>query len=213
MNKKAISNLDILKIYDDKDDKTYYGCDQEWYSKKWQRLSGCGPTVATNIIFYLFHKEDAFSFDNSFSSKAQWISLMEEIWQYVTPTIRGIPNTKLFYNGMVKYSEAKGIKIVYNYCDIPKDRNCRPAFQDVLNFIERGLEKDTPIAFLNLCNGDEKKLDEWHWVTIVDLEYAEDGSSAFVSILDAGLILKVDLVLWYETTKQGGGFVFVEGQI
>lgn len=213
MNKKALSNLDILKIYDDKDNKTYYGCDQEWFARKWQRLSGCGPTVATNIIFYLFHKQDAFSFDNSFNGKTQWISLMEEIWQYVTPTIRGIPNTKLFYEGMVKYSEAKGMNILYSYCDIPKDKNCRPAFQDVLNFIERGLEKDTPIAFLNLCNGDEKKLDEWHWVTVVDLEYAEDGSSAFVSILDAGRILKVDLVLWYETTKQGGGFVFVEGQI
>ena len=186
MNKKAISNLDILKIYDKTNNKTYHGCDQEWYARKWQRLSGCGPTVASNIIFYLFHRQAVFSFHNNFNGKAYWQSLMEEIWHYVTPTIRGIPNTKLFYEGIVKYSEAKEMNILYDYCDIPKDKNCRPAFQELVKFIERGLSKDTPIAFLNLCNGDEKKLERWHWVTIVALEYAEDGSSAFVDILDAG---------------------------
>lgn len=213
MNVKAVSNLDILKIYDDVDNKIYYGCDQEWYTSKWQRLSGCGPTVATNIIFYLVHRQDTFSLDNNFNRKTHWVSLMEEIWQYVTPTIRGIPNTKLFYQGILKYSKAKEKNLIYSFCDVPKDKKSRPAFQEVLKFIERGLDKDTPIAFLNLCNGDEKNLDQWHWVTIVALEYAEDGSSAFVNILDGGSMLKVDLSLWYETTKQGGGFVFVETQI
>lgn len=213
MNIKAISNLDILKIYDDLSHKTYYGCDQQWYTKRWQRLSGCGPTVATNIIYYLLHRGEVYSGSNSCNGKAHWMSLMDEIWQYVTPTFRGIPNTKLFYEGIVKYSKAKAMNLMYSYCDIPKDKSSRPAFQEVIKFIDRGLSKDTPVAFLNLCNGDEKKLDEWHWVTIVSLEYPEEASSAFVEILDAGAILKVDLALWYETTKQGGGLVFVEGEV
>ncbi|NLZ49087.1 MAG: hypothetical protein GX895_09955 [Clostridiales bacterium] len=213
MNIKAISNLDILKIYDNSDNKTYYGCDQEWYSSKWQRLSGCGPTVATNIIFYLLHRKDVFSYENSFNGKTHWMSLMEEIWQYVTPTSRGIPNTKLFCEGMVKYSEAKEMNILHSYFDVPKDKNYRRPFQELIKFIETGLDKDIPVAFLNLCNGNEKNLDKWHWVTIVSLEYEEDGSSAFANILDCGSILKVDLALWYDSTKEGGGFVFVEAGV
>jgi len=77
-----------------------------------------------------------------------------------------------------------------------------------LSFLEGGLIKDAPIAFLNLCNGQVKNLDPWHWVTIISLEYAENGKSASIKILDEGLIKKIDLALWYDTTTLGGGFVY-----
>jgi hypothetical protein len=79
---------------------------------------------------------------------------------------------------------------------------------DVVYFLEGALQQDSPIAFLNLCNGDEKNLQSWHWVTIIALEYSEDGNSAFIDILDEGLIKKIDLLLWYKTTTHGGGFVY-----
>jgi hypothetical protein len=64
------------------------------------------------------------------------------------------------------------------------------------------------VAFLNLCNGSEKKLDRWHWVTLISLEYAEGGERVFADILDAGIIKRIDLALWYKTTTLGGGFVY-----
>ena len=67
------------------------------------------------------------------------------------------------------------------------------------------LERDCPVAFLNLHNGLEKRLDWWHWVTIVAL----DGDN--VSILDSGEELEINLRLWYETSKKRGGLVAALG--
>ena len=57
------------------------------------------------------------------------------------------------------------------------------------------------MAFLNLHNGRVKELDYWHWVTITALE---DTTAV---ILDSGSALRIDLRLWYETTKRRGGYV------
>ncbi len=37
---------------------------------------------------------------------------------------------------------------------------------------------------------------------------SDDGKDAFVDILDSGIIKKIDLGLWYDTTTLGGGFVY-----
>lgn len=133
---------------------------------------------------------------------------MEEIWKFVTPTRAGIPTTKLFYESVTAYTKTKGLDVEYRYCDLPKKKSLRPKFMDVVYFLEGALQQDSPIAFLNLCNGDEKNLEPWHWVTIISLEYSEDGESAFIDILDEGMIKKINLLLWYKTTTHGGGFVY-----
>jgi hypothetical protein len=79
----------------------------------------------------------------------------------------------------------------------------------LLKFLEEALSKDSPIAFLNLCNGIEKNLECWHWVTIISLEYMENEEQTFVNILDDGQIKKIDLALWYNTTRKNGGFVYL----
>jgi hypothetical protein len=209
MNSKSISNLNLLKILDDEHThKAYYGCNQEWYTTEWQRLSGCGPSTVCNIIAYLNHTQSTLGLNQSCNNKENSLLFMEEIWEYVTPTIKGIPTTKMFYEAVITYTKSKGLNVEYSFCDLPKDKSIRPKLADVVYFLEGALLKDTPIAFLNLCSGDEKNLERWHWVTITSLEYAEDGNSAFVNILDGGLIKKIDLSLWYNTTTLGGGFVY-----
>ena len=68
-----------------------------------------------------------------------------------------------------------------------------------------GLECDCPVAFLNLDNGKIRRLDRWHWVTLIGL----DGDTA--SIVDNGEAFTMDLRLWYDTTKTRGGFVSALG--
>jgi len=204
---KSISNLNVLKILDESSLKTYYGCNQEWYNTEWQRLSGCGPCVVSNIIIYL--NLPTCGLGQSINTKKDYLSLMEEIWEYVTPTKEeGIPTTKKLYEGVLTYTKAKELNVEYAFCDLPKDKFRRPQLSEVLFFLEGALLKDAPIAFVNLCNGEEKNLDAWHWVTIVSLEYAAAGNRAFITILDEGLIKKIDLGLWYNTTTLGGGFVY-----
>jgi hypothetical protein len=208
MHKKSISEPNLLKLLDERNHKAYYGCNQEWYATEWQRLSGCGPAAACNMIFYLNHTQPAFGLGQRINSKDSLLSLMEEIWEYVTPTKQGIPTTKMFYEAMLNYTKAKGLNVEYGFCNVPENKFHRPELSEIINFLENALIKDAPVAFLNLCNGEVKNLDRWHWVTIISLEYAEDGNTAFVDILDEGLIKNIDLALWYNTTRLGGGFVY-----
>lgn len=205
---KSISNLDLFKILDKNTHKMYYGCVQEWYATEWQRLSGCGPSVASNIILYLNHSRTTLASEQCFNNKESCVSLMEEVWKYVTPTTEGIPTTKMFYESLHSYIMSKGLNAEYDFCNLPEDKASRPELQEILKFIEGALLKDAPIAFLNLCNGEEKNLEQWHWVTIISLEYTEHGENVFVNILDEGIIKKIDFKLWYNTTTLGGGFVY-----
>ena len=198
---RKISNLDLLKLADE-NAKIYYGCNQEWYSTEWQRLSGCGPSVAANIVFYIER------LGKTSNNKETMLLLMEESWAYVTPTSEGIPTTKVFCDAMKLYALAKGLQVESGCFDLPAERKLRPLFHNMLHFIDAALLKDAPVAFLNLCNGEEKNLDSWHWVTIISLEYEEDNSIALVKVLDDGVIKKIDLALWYKTTNLGGGFSY-----
>lgn len=208
MIKKSISNPNMFKVLDEDSNEIYFGGNQEWYNTEWQRCSGCGPTAASNIIFYLNCIYHHLELGESLNSKKNWLAFMEEIWNYVTPTERGIPSTKMFYEKVLHYAKAKGVNVEFHFCDLPEDKHQRPKLSEVLNFLESALSKNVPVAFLNLCNGEEKNLDSWHWVTIISLEYTEDENHIFVNILDGGIIKKIDLALWYNTTKQGGGFVY-----
>lgn len=205
---KSIANPDLFRIFDENSQVTHYGGNQEWYPQKWQRLSGCGPTVASNIIFYLRHPQTTLEFKKSPIHKKDWVMLMEEMWKVVTPSFRGVHKTKMFYEPLFEYTKEKGLSVGYYVCDVPKNKSQRPELSQILRFLSEALSIDAPIAFLNLCNGEEKNLDRWHWVTIISLEHSESGNKAYVNILDGGLIKKIDLALWYETTGLGGGFIY-----
>lgn len=200
----SIRNLDLLKIIDDTGEGCYYGCNQEWYRTKWQRLSGCGPSTVTNIIRYLEAKRHGA--DISLSRK-DWEKFMEECWRFVTPTPKGVNTTDLLRSGVSDYTRAKLQTFRTAALDIPKSVSSRPAFGDILRFLDDALGSDTPVAFLNLHNGEEVRLDSWHWVTLVSLEYEADGSIALAQVLDEGMVKPVDLRLWFTTTRLGGGFV------
>lgn len=205
---KSITNPDLFKVLNKNTQKMINGCNQEWYTTEWQRQSGCGPTTASAVIFYLNHSRSIFDLDKNISSNESCLSLMEEVWKYVTPTEEGIPTTKMFYEDVLAYTKSKGLNVNYSFLDVHREKSKRPKLSEVLNFLQGALIKDAPIAFLNLCSGDEKKLQTWHWVTIISLEYSEDGKNAYIKILDEELIKVIDLGLWHRTTTLGGGFVY-----
>jgi len=203
----SIKDRDIFKIMDEDDLCTHYGCNQEWYMTEWQRRSGCGPTVVTNILHYLNCKHNDVKKNISLLAKSEALLMMEEVWQYVTPTMGGIPTIELLYDYVIDYAKSKALNIKLELISIHENQLLRPEFQHLISFLEKALCNDTPIAFLNLDNGDEKELDSWHWVTIISLDYVADGSTAFIDILDGGSIKRIDLVKWFCSTILGGGFV------
>ncbi|TGE31753.1 hypothetical protein [Desulfosporosinus sp. Sb-LF] len=204
---RSIQNEDLFIIKDEVAQNTFYGCDQEWYTTEWQRRSGCGPTVVANILYYLNRTLRGSRTGSLPLTKSEALSLMEEVYQYVTPTPRGIPSTELLYDDVLNYAKVMALNMKLAIFNVPKNRVLRPLFHQLILFLDKALCNDTPIAFLNLDNGAEKRLDSWHWVTIISLEYVLDGSIAIISILDGGTIKKIDLAQWFFTTTLGGGFV------
>ena len=81
---------------------------------------------------------------------------------------------------------------------------------NTFNFLYKALEKDHPIAFLNLDNGKENKLHRWHWVAIVGIAYDDLSDKLEATIADEGMLKKINLGLWLTTAKNEGGFVYFE---
>ena len=207
--KIILPDINLLTVRDDDTGIEYCGSNQEWFADEWQRLSGCGPSVAANIFFYMRRKSQKKSQEASeHGLKKDLICCMEEMWKYVTPEKNGIPNTEMFLNKVTSYAEAHDIKIRCLALDIPSDELQRPPQGAVIEFIAGGLIRETPVAFLNLCSGDEPKLDRWHWVTLIALRYDTENASAAMVISDEGVTKEIDLALWLSSTKLGGGFVY-----
>ena len=206
MRTASLKQPNRFEIMDEKDGRIYYGFDQEWYASKWQRLSGCGPTTASTIFYYLFGAEPGPEAGRRLTRRES-LAFLEKTWRHVTPTIRGIPSTELLCRGVESYAGANSLGLKLERLDIPRDRSSRPDLGALLRFLAASLSADSPVAFLNLHSGEEKLLDSWHWVTVVSLDYEEDGSAAFLDILDEGVKKRINLAQRYRTTTLGGGFV------
>ncbi|MDR1481976.1 MAG: hypothetical protein LBI74_05060 [Synergistaceae bacterium] len=205
MKNISIPNIDYFKVLDAYTGEMTYGCDQEWFSTEWQRRAGCAPCVACNILLYLNRARTG---DEGTPVQKKFCEeFMDEIWTYVTPTERGMPSTEMFCDDVRSYGEAKRDEIECVSFDIPNDAADRPTAGEVSTFLEESLANDLPVAFLNLCNGSEKNLPEWHWVTIVSMKQETRDSHIFIVIVDEGALKTIDLSLWLDTTSNGGGFV------
>lgn len=196
-----LDDLEILKI--NKHGKIYFGSDQEWYNKHIQRYSGCGPTVCANALLYLNRPDGA---SNKITDGTDWkdiLELMEYMWEYVTPGKLGVNSTAMLKEGLVRFAEAESIDLKIHNLDVSQNKNKRPDFIELSNFLKDAFADGCPVAFLNLSNGDVYNLESWHWVLAIGL----DGE--MLTIYDQGEKKEIDLKKWLETTLLGGGFVSI----
>lgn len=186
--------------------RVFVGGSQEWYSESWQRMSGCGPTAASNLIWYLTRSRSDLKHlcDVGSGDKASFVKLMSEMFTFITPGMLGVNTSAIFTAGMLKYCEAYGVKLIPQALEIPKLSIMRPVLEKAHEFILCSLRSDCPVAFLNLSNGNQHRLDSWHWVTIIALE--TNAMSIFIS--DQGRILNIDFDAWLKTSLLGGALVY-----
>jgi hypothetical protein len=132
---------------------------------------------------------------------------MDNVWKYVTPGRGGVNSTLKLRRGIGAYSGAANLNLRTEALDISDARGDRPPLEHVTEFIRVGLERDLPVAFLNLDNGLEYQLDKWHWVTVTGVDYDEGSGATELDILDNCNMLRVNLGRWLESAARGGGFV------
>lgn len=184
-----------------------HGGRQTWYQSRWQRESGCGPTSCSHLLWYLSRTRPECSplCPHDASTRDGFLRLMEEVWQFVTPTVMGLHSTRLFVKGAQRYGESHGIPLECAALDVSPIPHFRPHRDALRRFLASALERDLPVAFLNLSNGSLTNLHSWHWVTLI----AFDPSSFAATMLDNGAEVSIDLGGWLQTTTLGGGFCVI----
>ena len=111
---------EILHIDDNQ--STRFGANQAWYPKWVQRMTGCAPTTCSNMLWYLSKAEDAFRalcpYDGS--TRSGIVRLMQSVWRYITPGMRGANKTSLFVSGFMRYWTEQGLTVSSRALDNPE---------------------------------------------------------------------------------------------
>ena len=193
-----------------KNGQRYYGADQEWFSRFWRRKAGCGPTTAAEQMAYLSRTRPNLAplCPMEYLEREAFSAYMDKVWAFVTPSLKGLDSIEKYASGVVRFAKARGLALHPMTLAIPAG-DARPSLEVCLAFLRAGLERDCPVAFLNLDNGGVRNLDKWHWVLLTGLRSDELGAVA--TMADAGRRQEIDLALWYERTKAYGGFVRLDG--
>lgn len=191
------------------DNQKWYGYDQDWYLSSFQRTRGCGPTVAAMLLMYL-NRREAEPLPYMGHNISSITKVLEHVWDFVTPGwLLGLNSTKKFCQGVEKLMGSYGLNWRCRRLSVTAFRSKRASLSQVVQFLEDGIAADCPIAFLNLHKGQAIDLESWHWIVLIALSYDEQQNRYLVTGYDGGRPLTFDLGLWLETTKLGGGFVYI----
>lgn len=200
----AVSIADPQLLHINDGSKQYYGANQIWFQTQWQQRSGCGPTVASHLIWYLSRtKKDLERLClHDGSNKEGFARLMEDVWQFVTPTAMGLNRTSLFAEGVLRYAAEKDTPLGCRTLEVSRMPRMRPSLSALADFLEEAFAEDVLVAFLNLSNGALRNLESWHWVTLTSY----DPQSGMACMYDQGTKQMINLKKWLKTTVLGGGF-------
>lgn len=207
----TLRNLENIHVVDQSGFE-YFGCDQNWYESAWQQMSGCGPSTAATLLLYL-QKSGQIDLPIHVMQQKDCRLLMDEVWSHVTPTEDGIYLIEQFCSGIQRFASSQAITLECHTLGIPERKNQRPELAEAVTFIINGLAQNSPIAFLNLCNGEVDNLEEWHWVTIVALETDENQEQVLVTIFDGDKSETIDFKRWLQTTDDGGALIFLGADV
>lgn len=199
----AILFPEAMCLVDPASGQVSWGANQEWYGDLWQRKAGCGPTAAASLLFYQKQKQRLMHRQPLLSSRQNLLDQMNELWNYITPGHGGVNRVSMFTEGLEKYRAEVKENFEVQALEIAEDPAQRPQWTAVSQFLEEALKRDEPAAFLNLCAGEEKRIDDWHWVMISAL----DPQTGVITFFDESQIKEADLSLWLRTTTKRGGFV------
>lgn len=185
-----------------------YGPNQEWFGDVWQQRAGCGPTACSAALWYLGKTRPRCRglFDDSWLERDGMIRLMEQIWTFVTPGPLGVNRASILENGAINYGVERGVSLYCDVMEVPLFGR-RPGMAQVSDFMDKSIGNDLPVAFLNLSNGNQSRLESWHWVLLTQYNSADKKAVMY----DQSNRVQIDLASWLRTTLLGGAFVSIHG--
>ncbi|SHO44784.1 hypothetical protein [Anaerocolumna xylanovorans] len=204
----SVKNPELLTITSKIENTAYFGGNQEWYEKNWNKQAGCGATCASNISAYLAAsgKDLKNLYPYAAMEKADFTKQMEDMILYVTPGAMGVNHVKKFTDGFDRFLKERNASLTAKVLVTDKVPKPERKLSELMDFVREGLLSDCPLAFLNLSKGEEKRIQGWHWITITEAEITDDRVKAVAS--DEGKKIEFDLGLWFLTTRKHGGLIY-----
>ena len=208
MNEVSIKHPEWLYI--DVNGKTSYGYDQEWFTDEWQRLSGCGPTSASQVLSYSLFRDGLLELETT-SDQSLALERMNLVWKYVKPRFGGgVYKTQWMERGLIRLLEDEGLSYDVHMLNVSPFCASRVEVEAAAQFIHDALAQDVPVAFLNRHKGKERALYTWHWVPIVSMQVNYDDTRCVV--YDEGMERTFSLRRWLRDNLLGGAFLYIQSQ-
>lgn len=205
MNDVSIKHPEWLDI--DVKGTISHGYDQEWFTDEWQRLSGCGPTTATQVLSYSRFRDGTLDV-STVSDQTLALERMNQVWNYVKPRFGGgVYKTQWMETGLKRMMVDFDLPYDVHMVNVSPFSSSRLEIDAAAEFIYSGIAQDVPVAFLNRHKGKEPALYTWHWVPIYKI--FRDGDDIRCGIFDEGEIRDFSLTNWLKDTILGGGFCYI----
>gem|GEM_PF-271186 len=187
------------------DGSAVYGGKQKWLGSR--SSNGCGPTAASNILYYLADKDSKYSMLYSGStSERDFTAHLNSVYDHMRTVnpIWGLVSITSFANYTKSYAEELG----YPSLNIHKKEALWTKHQDTIDFIKEGLNKDTPVATLNLNRFWDRY--GWHWMTITAFKDLGMYNNQIV-LSSWGEKHTINFWLYFDKARDyGGGYVYFD---
>ena len=143
---KLLKSKDFVPVI--KNGSKYYGGHQEWLKyeglSKFFRDRACVVTAFTNVFFYLFRKGPV-DFDDY--NKVQF-----EFYKRLRPKANGVPTAKALLKKIDIINHVLNLGLSYRMIEGRLTK--RLSLDEMINFINEGLSKDSPVIFINWLSRD-----------------------------------------------------------
>lgn len=143
---KLLKSKDFVPVI--KNGLKYYGGHQEWLKyeglSKFFRDRACVVTAFTNVFFYLFRKGPV-DFDDY--NKVQF-----EFYKRLRPKANGVPTAKALLRRIDIINHVLNLGLSYRMIEGRLTK--RLSLNEMIDFINEGLKKDSPVILINWLSKD-----------------------------------------------------------
>ncbi|MGI5887926.1 MAG: hypothetical protein ACOX6J_00915 [Oscillospiraceae bacterium] len=183
----------------------HYGGDQRRFPRAMMRLGGCSTVCACHaamlIAAFDSSRKDLCPIEGLDVTRKDFNAFGVEMFKYVYPGIRGMPETGMFRDSFSKYADSRGVRVCYS------ELSGRASYSEAEAFVRNALAESKYIQYLLLNHKNPAFSDiEWHWFTVTGM--TDDGRIIFSSF---GERCEADLALLWDTgCREKGGMIIVE---
>lgn len=156
----------------------YYGGYQAWLTdegvSKFFADRSCGVTAAANMMYYMATHDPgkAALYTQNGLTKSKFSSFQRTLYNYLTPSLAGIPTATNMISGIRDYARSRGVTLTL----MTSPTNW--THSTVLNYMKTGLNVNSPVLMLN-WNSPIPDLVA-HWVTVTRI-YGDNVSMYMVA--------------------------------